>query len=221
MKHHNIYKDIVIVLLAVILMNRILEIAEKSREEQNIYEYMVTSSYPLTEHILKEFEKLEGIQIFYPVRSLNVTLKLEEYTMEVNIKGVDMEHYPLQLSDQKETLFFGSIPSLFISPECLEQFTDTNGHEPGKNKIEQWRKEYQQLLLEAVEEGGKKAEVKISGILKIPKSTILMDQVQMKNLAQKWGKSTEINQGCLRIKGKTNAEQAVEILENSGFVMEK
>lgn len=48
-----------------------------------------------------------------------------------------------------------------------------------------------------------------------------MDQVQMKNLAQKWGKSTEINQGCLRIKGKTNAEQAVEILENSGFVMEK
>lgn len=220
MKHRNIYRDIVIIVLAVLLFQKTVQNAEGLWEEQKYYEYMVTAPAKLTETTLQELKKIEGVLDFYPVMSVNMVLKLEGYTMDVTVKGVDIETYPLQLSSREENLSLGNTPALFLSTDCLEQFMDINGQKPGKKKIEQWKQEYTQLSVEASKKNGERTEkIKISGILDKPEADILMEQKQMKALAERWREPAEITRGCLRIKGKTNASQAAEVLERSGFTI--
>ncbi len=217
MKERNIYKEIVFGAMGCMLIALAVQAVKFWLAQQKVYEIMIQSQTELTEGTVKELAKIEGLYQFNPMSSCQVTLRLDEYTLEATLTGIEIDRYPLSFQAAQEEIVLGNTPVLFLGKEAFAAFVDSNGNGPGKSRIAQWTEKYQDLELAIADEGGKGRGAKIGGILAQPVAGIYIDGKQMQSL---YGEFAETYGGCAKIQGRRNMEKAQEILSGAGFRVE-
>lgn len=217
MKNCNIYKDIIICAVLCVLAVLLVKMGKAYMLEQKTYGFTIQSETELTANIVKEFQNISGICQFEPADSVSVTIKLDEYTLETVLFGVDLEKYPLKWQDAGEKIVLGNTSALFFGKNVFSGFADKNGHNPGKNQIETWIERYQELDVTLTDETGRVRKAEISGILKEPENRIYMERTQMQELFKEMVQTTN---GYMEIYGYQNTKKAKELLESSGFFVE-
>lgn len=218
MKEQDIYKNIVMIGVLCFSIFFLIEQGKMYLLEQKFYEINVQATEDLTENIIKEFKKISGLSKFEPVDTAMVTIELEEYTMEVELKGIELEVYPLKLETTEEKILLGNTAALFLGKESFSSFTDRYGYHPGKSQIEKWMAYYKELDLTITDEAGHVKKAKIYGILKEPKHKICMDKNQMKEIFKD---SVHTKEGYMEVQGYKNTKKAIQLLESSGFIVEE
>lgn len=217
MKKRNIYKDIVSLALGCILIVWTAQGLNFWKQQQKTFTFQIQSQTEITNAMVKELEKLNGLYEFTPTASCNVTVQLEEYTMETVLTGIELTAFPLKWKSAQQEIRKGASPVLFIGKEAFQGFADVNGNPPGKSQILEWISRYQELEIRMTQESGQELRGKISGILEKPSAGIYMDEGQMQEI---YGTFARITGGVLKIQGKQNMEKAREVLESSGFLVE-
>lgn len=217
MKKRNIYKDLVCFFVVCILIVWTVQGINFLKEQQKTYCFEIQSQRELTKSVIEKLEKITGLYEFTPVSSCNLTLQLEEYTMETVITGIDLKSYPLNWQSAQEKFQRGTAPVLFFGAEAFQGFADINGNGPGKSQIKEWLRRYQELEVKLVQESGPEIRGKIAGILKEPPAGIYMDAGQLQEV---YGNSAKVTGGIVKIQGKQNMEKARKILEEGGFLVE-
>lgn len=217
MRERNIYKNIVYLALGCILITWLSKGIHFWKQQQKTFVCVVQSETGLTESVVKEMEKITGLYEFIPISFCTVSVRLEEYTMETELTGIDLASYPLQWKEAEPELKRGGAPLLFFGKDAFQGFVDSNGNGPGKSQILEWIDRYQELELCLTEENGQIKKGKIAGILEDPGSGIYMDRLQMQEL---YGTFADTKGGCMKIQGQRNLERAKESLEQGGFLLE-
>ncbi len=217
MREHNVYKNIVMIGVLCFTIFFLIEQGKMYLQEQKFYKINIQITEDLTEDIIKEFKKISGFSKFEPIDTAMVTIKLEAYTMEVELKGIELEVYPFKLETTEEKIILGNTAALFLGKESFSSFTDRYGYHPGKSQIEKWMAYYKELDLIVIDEEGHVNKGKICGILKEPENKICMDKNQMKEIFKDFVHTKE---GDMEIYGYQNTKKAMQLLEHSGFMVE-
>jgi len=215
MKKRNVYKDLVCFFVVCILIVWAVQGINFLKEQQKTYTFEIQSQRELTESVTEELEKIAGLYEFTPVSSCNLTLQLEEYTMETVITGIDLKSYPLNWKSAQEKFQRGTAPVLFFGAEVFQGFMDMNGNGPGKSQIKEWSSRFQELEVKLIQESGQEIRGKIAGILEEPSAGVYMEEEQLQEV---FGNSAKTTGGIVKIQGKQNMEQARKILEEGGFL---
>ena len=227
MKKHNIYKYIVWIFLFCFLVSKGIGWGRDYAEEQKTYGFHIQADDDLTADIIDEFRKISGILSFDPADTAAVTIELGNYTLQTEMIGFDLNAYPLkwkQLSGGSKSgtataaISMGNTPVLFFGAEVFSSFADRSGYPPLKSQVEKWMDQYQTLELTVMDESGRERKAKICGILSWPEDKVCMDKSQMKDV---FGSFSHTDGGFLKIYGHTNMENACELLENAGFVIQE
>lgn len=217
MRKRNIYKDIVFFVLGCFFIGQLVNIINFWMQQQNSYDLILQSESELSEAVIKEMEKINGLYQFTPACSCNLNFKLEEYTMEGNLTGIELESYSLKWKSLQEKITLGNTPILFFGKDIFASFVDNNGNAPGRSQIAEWLERYQELELTITDEEGQIWKGKISGILKKPAGVIYMGREQMQEIFNRSAKTTG---GLAKIQGHQNMKQAQELLSAAGFAAE-
>lgn len=217
MKNRNIYKDIVFLAISCLFIVLTVRAADFWLQQQKSYEITIQSQTELTEAVVKELAKIEGLYQFTPSSCCNVTLALDEYTLETTLTGIDLARYPLKWKSAQEEIVLGNSPVLFLGQEAFASFADNNGNAPGRSRISGWMEKYQDLELTVTDESGRERRGKIGGILEKPMFGIYMSRNQMQEI---YAVSAKTTGGCAKIQGKRNLQQAQELLSRAGFSVE-
>lgn len=216
MRKRNIYRDIVILAVLCFLIFSLWKLVEFWQKERNIYRFSIQSDSDLTQSMADEFQNISGLLRFDSVDTVRVTAKLEDYEMEAELYGCNLEEYPLKWQKSDRKILMNNTPSLFFGADSFSFFADKYGFCPDKGKIKKWIENYQDLTLIVVDEEGRKIEAKVCGILKEPGDKIYMDKGQMEEIFQD---SACTLGGYMEISGYQNKKKAREILENAGFLV--
>lgn len=217
MKKHNVYKDIVFLAAGGIITALLVWAGMFWIQQQKSYDLTIQSQAELTEEAVKQLAKIEGLYQFIPSLTCNVTLRLDEYTMETSLTGVEFEQYPIKWKSAQEEIVLGNSPVLFFGQEAFESFADDNGNAPGRSRISDWVENYQELELAVTDERGRERRGRIGGVLKSPSSGIYMSQSQMREV---YAGASKTMGGCASVQGYRNMQQAREILRGAGFQVE-
>lgn len=217
MKNRNIYKDIVTCAVICALAAFFIKIGKACMQELKFYGFVIQSETELTADMGKELQNISGICQFEPMDTASVTIRLEEYTLETELMGINLEEYPLKWKDAKEKIILGNTAALFFGESSFSSFVDKNGCSPGKNQIQSWIAGYQELSLTITDETGRVQKAGIFGILAEPQSRVCMDKSQMKEI---FGDSARTTGGYMKIQGNSNTKKAKKLLESSGFLVE-
>ncbi len=217
MEKRNIYKDIVFIAVGCLLLILAVRAGDFCIQQQRSYEIFLQSQSELSEEIVKEIGKIEGLYGFSPISSCNVKIRLQEYALETSLAGIDIGGYPLKWKTAQEEISLANTPILFFGQEAFAAFTDNNGNGPGKSRIAEWVEKYQELQLTVADEHGRERSAKIGGIVEEPSSGIYIGQSQMEGLYSASAKTTG---GCAKIQGERNMQKAKEILSGAGFQVE-
>lgn len=218
MENRNIYKDMVIVTVLCVLAVLLVRIGKAYMQEQKSYGFTIQSEKELTQEVVKEFQNISGICQFEPADTVQVTIRLQEYTMEADLTGVDLKEYPLKWEEAEEKTVLGNTSALFFGKNSFQSFIDKNGRSPGKNQIKTWIRQYPEISLTITDETGRVRKAKISGILKESGNRIYMANTQMKEI---FADSAHTTGGYMEIYGYQNSKKAKELLESSGFTVEE
>lgn len=217
MRKRNIYKDIVFLVIGCAFVFWSVQGIGFWFRQQETYDIVLQSQGELTEDTIKEMGKIEGLYQFTPLLSCNVTVRLQEYTWETALTGIDMQSYPLNWKAVQEEMVLGNTPFLLFGEEAFASFADSNGNAPGKSRIEKWVETYRELELTVTDESGRERGAKIGGILEKPASGVFMQQKQMQEI---YGESAKATGGCAKVQGEQNAQKARELLSGAGFMTE-
>lgn len=217
MGKRNIYKDIVCIAVGGILIMLAVHAGSFWMQQRKTCEAILQSQSELTEHVVKEIGKLEGVYGFVPTSTCNVKIRLQEYVLETTLTGVDVSNYPLKWKAAQEEIRLANTPVLFFGQESFAAFADNNGNNPGRSRIAEWIEKYQELQLTVTGEDGRERGAKIGGIVEEPSSGIYMGQSQMAGL---YGAAMQTTGGCVKIRGESNLQSAKEILSQAGFQIE-
>lgn len=217
MRDRNIYKDIVVLAVCCLFVTLIVYGVNVWMRQQKSYEISVQSEMELTEDIVKEIGKLEGLYAFVPASSCNVKLCLEEYTLETQVLGIDLGSYPLKWKQAQEEITLGNTSVLFFGQEIFSAFVDDHGNSPGKSEIAQWMEQYPELELTVIDDKDREHGAKVGGILEEPSTGVYMSRNQMQEI---YSASTKTTGGLAKIRGERNMQKAKELLSNAGFQVE-
>lgn len=218
MRNRNIYKDIVMLAAWCLCIAAIVQAAGFWLRQQKSYGLSLQSGTELTEGIVKEIGKIEGVYAFIPISSCNVKLRLEEYEMETQVLGIDLDSYPLKWKQAQEEFTLGNTVVLFFGQETFSAFADEYGNCPGKSEIAQWMEQYKELELKVTDDGGRERPAKIGGILAEPSAGLFMSGSQMQEIYQPVARTSG---GCAKIRGEKNLQRAKELLSGAGFQIEE
>lgn len=217
MKGRNLYKDIVITAMICLLFLFAKNQIKSWMREQKTYGFYLQTNVNLTSDIVKEFQKFFGICQFEAIESTTVLIYLDEFSMETEVIGLNLEKYPLQWKDVEQKMPLGNTAVLFLGTESFFSFSDQNGVAPTKSKIEEWMSQYQKLEVTIADQNGNKKKAKICGILKEPDNKVCMDKRQIQQL---FADTICIKSGYMEVYGYQNTKDAQETLESSGFMIE-
>lgn len=217
MKHRNLYKDIVICAVIIFLITLGVNLCKTYLREQRSYGFTIQSETELTEAVAAEIKNISGICRFEPASFAMVTIKLEEYTLETKMMGIDLEAYPLDWKETEGNVILGNTSALFFGIDAFGMFSDKNGHSPGKREIKSWMEQYHNLPVTITDESGHTKKGRIFGILKSPGTMVCMEKSQMEEI---FGEFCQVTGGYMEIYGYQNMKKAKDVLERGGFVVE-
>lgn len=222
MKKHNIYRDIIWLAVFCIVTSKGIGWAKEYAKEQKIYSFCIQADKDLTESIIEEFRKISGICSFVPSDTADVSITIENYTLQTEVMGFDFEEYPFKWEKVPDGLkshskiSMGNMPVLFFGSETFSLFADQRGYPPLKSQIEKWTEQYQKLNVTVTDESGREQKARICGILSKPGDKVCMDKNQMREV---FGSCLHTAGGFMEIYGYTNMKKARGLLENAGFVV--
>lgn len=214
MKNRNMYKDIVMLAVMCGILFLMICLGNTWYMEQKSYSFAVSKETELTKEEIKELENIKGICRFEPVESIAVTIELEGYTYATELKGIDLENYPLNWKEVQESFSMGNTPLLFISKNNFAQFLDRNQHSPGSSEIRKWIEDYEKLSVKITDQKGIVRNARIAGIVEEPENIICIEQSQMEEL---WKNDYQIREGYMEITSYQNMKKGKKILEEGGF----
>ncbi len=214
MGKRNRYKDIVFCLLGIAMVFLLATWGEFWMQQQKSFAFIIQADTQLQESVIQELDKIEGLYEFIPFSSCRVTIKLEEYTLDAVVTGIDLERYPLKWKDVQGEISMGNTPLFFWGKDSFSLFVDSYGNSPGKSQISEWMGKYQELQVSAANEKGQTWIGRISGILTMPSEGIYMDRSQMQKI---FYQEAATNGGCVKIVGQQNMQNAKDILSAGGF----
>ncbi len=217
MKKRNLYKDIVVLAAGVLVLLLFAYGIDFWIRQQKCYEITIQSETELTEEVVKEIGKIEGVCAFTPFLSCNIRLRLQEYSLETQVLGIDLDSYPLKWKQAQEEITLGNTAVLFVGQEIFSGFADDHGNSPGKSEIAQWMEQYQELELTLTDDKGRERKANIGGIVEEPSNGLYMSGGQMQELYPAFARKTG---GCVKICGEKNMQKAKEILSGAGFLVE-
>lgn len=200
------------VLLGILTLALFLILLGKfSREEKVFQEQLSLNGIAYDEAFLKEAEKLPGIRSVTPVVSLNVQLKIEEYSMEAELFGVELTDLYYQ-AEMVSDIVLGRTPALLIGKEALLGLSDTNAHPISEKRLNQLLQDYQELSIIAsfLDRPEQTISCKVAAILKEPADRIYFSIDQAKTLAEQYRQPFSIKEVLLTVKGETNFRKAKE-----------
>lgn len=218
MKKRNVYKDIVVFAVICLVLSSMIQIVKKYQKEEKSYGFTIMADREIQTDVVKEFEKIKGLTRFEPYTEIPVTIRLGNYILETNLTVADIEDYPLEWKVVDEKIVLGNTPVLFMGEDSFFGFIDQYGYTPEKSQIQKWIEDYKNLELTITDEEEKSRTARISGIIKSPGRLVCMDMGQLEELEKK---KTHITGGYMEVWGYQNAENAKEILESGGFVLEE
>lgn len=218
MGEKNIYKNIVIGTVILILAVCCVNLYKSYLKEQKSYTFSIQSETELTEAAVEEMKKISGICRFEPVTSVMVTIQLGEYTLETRLLGVDLETFPLRFREGEGRIVMGNTSALFFGAKVFSLFSDENGKSPGQRQIKIWMEQRQELTVTITDESGRGKTGKIFGILESPETVIYMDKNQ---LEENFGEYCRTSGGYMEIYGYQNMKKARDVLEGGGFTVEE
>ncbi len=135
MRKRNLYKDIVhgaaILLLAAVCFH----VYKDYQKEHNLYRVTIQSGQELTGKDAEKLQNITGLVRFEPVSSAAVTLKMEGYTLETRLDGVDLETYPLDWKKTEGEVSLGNTAALFLGEDVFQAFLDQHGFAPNQGQI--------------------------------------------------------------------------------------
>lgn len=217
MRKRNLYKDIVMLAVGVLCLWLSLYVVDFWLRQQRSYEMPIRLEADLTEEMVKEIGKIEGVRAFTPFLSCNSKIRLQEYTLETQVLGIDLNSYPLKWKQAQEEITLGNTAVLFVGRETFSAFADDHGNSPGKSEIAQWMGRYQELELTLTDDKGRERKASIGGIMEEPSNGLYMSGKQMQELYPAFARKTG---GCVKIRGEENMQRAKEILSGAGFLVE-
>lgn len=217
MRERNRYRDLVIIGAALLLLVYARGRFTFWQREQNTYGFWIQSQTELTKSVVGEFAKLLGVRQFLPAATVGVTLKLEGFTLETELKGISLDAYPLRWKQAKDSVRLGNTAALFLGADSFLAFSDKNGYAPTKSQVDAWIAGYRELTLTVVDETGRERPGKVFGILEEPREMVCMDQGQMERV---FGTACQVRGGYLEIHGFRNAKEAKEALLGAGLSVE-
>lgn len=217
MRKRNLYKDIVMLALGILCFWALVRGVDFWIRQQKSYGISIQSEAELTEDIVKEIAKIEGVYAFLPISSCSVRLRLQAYTLETQVLGVDLYNYPFQWKQAQEEITLGNTVVLFVGQETFSGFADDHGNHPGKSEIAQWMEQYQELELTVTDDKGRERKAYIGGMIEEPSSGLYMSEDQMQELYPLSFKRTA---GHMKICGEKNMQKAKERLSEAGFQVE-
>lgn len=218
MRGRNLYKDIVVCAAIVLLAAICGGFWKAYQKEQKVYGLYIQSDQELTGHTAAQLQNIAGLCRFEPEASVLVTMKLEEFTLEATLAGVDLESYPLRWEEAKEAIALGNTLELFFGAEVFQMFSDKHGYRPDKKQVETWIAQYQGLPVSVTDGSGHTRRGRVSGILKSPSARVFMDKSQMEGVFKG---SCQVTGGYLEVYGYKNKEKAKNALESGGFLAEE
>lgn len=218
MKGRNFYKDIVNGTVMALFAILCFQMYKDYQREHKLYNFTIQSGKELTGEDAAELKNISGLVRFEPVSSAAVTLKLDGYTLEARLEGVDLESYPLDWKKAEGTISLGNTAVLFLGEDVFQEFTDKHGFFPDKGQIRKWKENYRDLNVEILDQPGHATKGRVSGILKSPEKMVCMDKAQMEEIFQK---SCKITGGYMEVYGHQNMEQAKNALESGGLAVEE
>ena len=117
----------------------------KARTEKQICQSIVSlENFSYEEEFLKEAEKIRGIRSITPVIKIPVRLRVEDYTMDTVLYGVDLEALQMAAAKTAETEV-GSAPILLLGKESLSGMADHNGHSLSEKKQKEFLTWFQKV----------------------------------------------------------------------------
>lgn len=208
----KIERLIVAALLGTVLYLAGFLMLEYQEEEKVFQDIADLNGIKYDEAFLKEAEKLKGICSLTPLLELNVRLKIDDYTMETTLCGVDLEELRLKGNIQDD-IQAGNTPVLLLGEKALSGLTDRNGHTASEEQQQKFLKGYENLNIyycaDCTPGEEKWLPCRVAGVLASPAEGIYLPYFQAESLAAQNGLPASVEKVLLVIKGKTNREKAL------------
>lgn len=200
-------------------------ILEQKKEEEPVF---LTASLPegqITEELYSSMQDFPGLLSIWPVLSVQVQLGIGDYQTSASLLGVDLSSYPLELLSSTGEKAFGTEPLLVVGEDLLSGLTDQSGAPITDRQKRILTEQLSDLtagisLLSGDEPSESPSALPVSQgeFLGISSGTSLyMDQDQMRNWLQNMQSTAPCTGVCIKIRGRSNAESALEALTKAGF----
>lgn len=199
----------------------------EEKEEQQVWQ--VWAELPegeITEKMLKSMKKFPGVERLWTVLETEISVSVKEYRGSFSLQGVDLKDYPLTVIQSAGKKNLGNIPLLAVGEDFFQQLQDVGENPVSKRQQVVLRENLSSLVVEiqVLPEGEQEEEAEsipgeFLGVVK--ERGIYMEQEQMRQCLENQGIHPRLGKICLKIRGKTNAEQAEQSLAQAGFTVEK
>lgn len=203
-------------------------ILEQKKEEEPVF---LTASLPqgeITEELYASMQDFPGLLSIWPVLSVQVQLEIGDYQTSASLLGVDLSSYPLELLSSAGEKAFGTKPLLVVGADLLSGLTDQSGAPITDRQKRILTEQLSDLSVNLSLLSGEESSESLSALsgsqgefLGISSGTSLyMDQDQMRDWLQSMQTTAPYTGVCIEIRGRTNAESALEALTKAGFSAE-
>ena len=204
---------------------------QKEKQQYTILISLGNLSYD--QDFLKKASKINGLQDIWPVVEIPVTIKIEDYTKATVFCGIDLNAFT-EISGQDN---LGNTPRLLLGSNSLENMKDSNGHNKYLKMGEQLAITY---TLDSIDSNKSSTEYsssisdssfttmdspgnnispmsclpcKVAAILPGEDNQIYIPLSQARILCSESGTALTVTKVLLKIKGKTNLENAKQHFE--------
>lgn len=177
------------------------------------------------QRLLKQVEKIQGLDSFSPVLEIPVELKLDDYTMSTVLLAVDLKELKMEGKTYRD-METGNIPMLLAGKNTLKHLKDPYGHTISKRRLAAfWEKSNKGLQYHIAEDGLENtessshenteksgsietdwAECQAAACLSNPSEGIYISLEQGRDLLE--GTGLECRKALLTVRGKEAFEKA-------------
>lgn len=212
---------VLLLIIAAILLGKLQPYMEEYCHRNTEYIFTIRSEHELTEDNVKELGKLSGMIAFYPVATYPVTLQLKNYTMSVELKGVDYKDYPLVCkSDGTIGVHLGNQPVLLIGDSVWKEFADSFGHGALTDQIEKWSEQYRELTFSMQgEDVQMQTKASIGAIVATEDPVVYIDNTQLEEWLASNGAHAIVCEGCIKMRGLHQVKEASKLITDCGLTV--
>lgn len=201
-------------LLTAAILLGILAAAEK-KENRAVTVTMELTDGEITESMLWRIRQFPGLTACHTALCADAALSVEGYGASVRLLGVDLESYPLTVTDSAGEKALGSAPLLIAGEEILSSLAD----DLGTAITERQQKVLRQRIGEvraALTLGEDTADAEFLGIC--AGGGVYLDAESLQALCEKSGAACRRGRVCLTVRGESRARAAADSLTKAGFV---